>query len=447
MTALSVAPTESVVALPGLHLTEAGVVASGTSANASGLVKIPVTLPLGDALASSSLLQLGLLKDRHDLQSHQQIRSKLRQNSSFGDGIGSIPSDGIGSIPSVLVRKLWDIGRLMHDHLLFTEFIVILMSLLLPTTIKAFVAGRSWYLRFFRPRGDVHMLICSIDYKRTKYPLSCTSDADHMRRLQAACNSPSCSHVLIDSQCTKANVVEKIKSIGWSCGPDDSFVFYFAGHGMSVPDANKDESDSKEEGLVCYFEGCVKRDALLFDDELSELLTTNFNKRTNIFILADCYHSGVICNFTKPCWKGRQAVSIVSSGERPTSGGIGHGGSLTNSILLATGRLQQRTLDYYSVDDLYREFLFGQQDEEMKSMCGDVRDIALDHPEGISLKTLPWPLIPKDMDVSRMSAPKQANNTKPSKTSSSNTDIWKAASQTEAEGEPVSTESLKLCAS
>jgi hypothetical protein len=435
---LSISQVESVVAVQAIHLKKISDGKLETSSSKSRAA--------GVSASGASAISPGLVTDPPDLRRHKRVHGKVRQNSSLEEGTESIPFDGTTDVDSnALVRKARYIGRLVLDNVVFTVFMVLLMSLILPAAIKALVTDKgTYFLRFFRPRGDVHMLICSIDYKRTKYPLSCTSDGEHMRRLQEACISAPYSHVLTDSRCTRANVVEQIKSIGRCCGPDDTFVFYFAGHGMSVPDANNDESDSKDEALVCYFEGCVKRDAFLVDDDLAELLTTAFNKRTHILVLADCYHSGVICNFTKPCWKGRQAISIVSTGDRPTSGGIGRGGILTNSILLATERLQQRKLYSYSVDDLYREISC--VNEDVKSTCGDVRDIALNHPEGISVKTLPWPLIPKEVYVSPMSAPKQPTITETLKASSSSTDIWKAASQTEAEPEPISNESLTLCA-
>lgn len=392
------------------------------SAAAGAAVEVSGDLPMG-------LLQFETARDpktrRHAQVAAAAHRRQRQKDLAIGGPDGgktTEPSrDMTGSAECVELfigkhcRNIW------LDLFLLCSTVVVI-TLLIPVAIRALwqTVGEKLplFVRLARARGKTHMLVCAIDYKRTKYPLSCSTDGEYMCELQEVCGSDTHLHALIDSQCTKANLIAKIKSIGELCGPNDCFVFYFAGNGMTVPDVGGDEADQKEDALVCYFEGCVKRDAFWVDDEIAELFTKTFHKRTHVFVLADCVHSGLVCNFSKPCWKGRKAVSLVGCVDRQSVGECsGRGGIMTGAMLRAIERLQRRDEGTcYSVGQLFRELSFKKDEEFQKLSGGKRQDITLSYPEDLSPELIAWPLIPKVRYVSPMSAQKQV--------SSSSTDAW-----------------------
>ena len=68
--------------------------------------------------------------------------------------------------------------------------------------------------------------------------------------------------------------------------PFDKLVIYFIGHGTQIRDKNGDEQDGKDECLVF-------KDALVIDDDISDIVTKNkLCKR--LTLMADCCHSGTI---------------------------------------------------------------------------------------------------------------------------------------------------------
>lgn len=101
--------------------------------------------------------------------------------------------------------------------------------------------------------------------------------------------------VLEDSAATKAKVVDAFRShLIDGTKPGDKVVFYFSGHGSSMPDESGDEDDNADEFLVMHdtaLSGSSVSNALV-DDEISELLSELSGRE--VLVLVDACHSGTV---------------------------------------------------------------------------------------------------------------------------------------------------------
>jgi len=96
--------------------------------------------------------------------------------------------------------------------------------------------------------------------------------------------------IILDSECTKANVIDAIQELIDNTGPDDIGVITYSGHGTWVPDVSGDESDGRDEALALYD---VKTAGPLLDDTLVEIFRTRGYSARIIFISDSC-HSGTV---------------------------------------------------------------------------------------------------------------------------------------------------------
>lgn len=127
------------------------------------------------------------------------------------------------------------------------------------------------------------------DYPGTKSDLKgCVNDAkDWEKELNSRGFS---SVILLDSQCTKANMVKEFDKIIKATGADDIAVITYSGHGTWVPDKNGDEIDGRDEALCPYD---ISKGQVLLDDELVQI----FNQRgfsSRIIFISDSCHSGTV---------------------------------------------------------------------------------------------------------------------------------------------------------
>jgi hypothetical protein len=89
---------------------------------------------------------------------------------------------------------------------------------------------------------------------------------------------------LLTRAATRKAVSDALQQLARDTGPNDIAVFYYSGHGQSVPDKNGDEA--ADQALVLY-------DALLIDDDLADIWRT-FPAGARLIMVADCCHSGTI---------------------------------------------------------------------------------------------------------------------------------------------------------
>jgi hypothetical protein len=90
---------------------------------------------------------------------------------------------------------------------------------------------------------------------------------------------------LLDSQVTRANVIDKIKHITQTPGLTH-FVLTYSGHGSQVIDSNNDEADGKDETLYLY-------DGNLVDDDIREILS-QIPAGVKVAVISDSCHSGTV---------------------------------------------------------------------------------------------------------------------------------------------------------
>mmetsp|Transcript_41070 Transcript_41070/g.118087 ORF Transcript_41070/g.118087 Transcript_41070/m.118087 type:complete len:656 (+) Transcript_41070:89-2056(+) len=231
----------------------------------------------------------------------------------------------------------------------------------------------------------VHMVICALDYANTKCPLTCTLDGENIAELASLCNAKI--NTLVNEDATVGKVSDLVHQVGSRCGAGDYFIFYYAGHGASLPDQDGDEEDGKDEAF-CFVDcnGRTSPDCWLRDDDFAKLVTSSVHPETKIIILADCCHSGTVADLNKTVWSGYQVVSIAGCKDEQTSGDTGKGGIFTHSFLLAVDELCRQKRTAYSLGELYRETC-----KIDDTVFRSVQDISI---QAVPDDSLPWPLVP-----------------------------------------------------
>ncbi|WP_262714296.1 caspase family protein [Mucilaginibacter rubeus] len=96
--------------------------------------------------------------------------------------------------------------------------------------------------------------------------------------------------VLKGEDATHEDILAAMERIGGIVKPGDMFIFYYSGHGDTIPDINHDERNSKyDQVLVAY-------DQFVVDDEIDVIMRKYFTKTINCFMM-DCCHSGTTYKF------------------------------------------------------------------------------------------------------------------------------------------------------
>lgn len=237
---------------------------------------------------------------------------------------------------------------------------------------------------------QVHVLIVALDYRSLPDPsehLTCTIDGNNMHELASASGMQNTT-VLYDTQCSKPAVLDAIRKICFQMGPEDTFLFFYAGHATFIEDHNGEELD--DEGLVLVdAAGQWSRDTLVLDDEFAFVLCSRLPKTATFMGVFDCCHLGTMCDFKNPCWKGRQALAISGCRDNETSAHTGRGGMCTHSILLAIEALLRKGRTTFSCQELLRETL-----NENYTRFHSSQDITLSRTPRTLPSRVRWPLIP-----------------------------------------------------
>lgn len=108
---------------------------------------------------------------------------------------------------------------------------------------------------------------------------------------------PKRSVVLLDELARKKDVVGALETIAARADEDDTFVFYYSGHGGNdlvdgERDDPKDEEDGGDEYLVCQDSGAEGADGDISDDELKGLLQ-RIKCRTQLLVIDACHSGGL----------------------------------------------------------------------------------------------------------------------------------------------------------
>lgn len=209
--------------------------------------------------------------------------------------------------------------------------------------------------------GEVKLLIVALNYSYVEgAELTSTKDAKTVYRLADRCGVDAIS-VVTDKRGvgspsfpTKPVVLRYIKEVAQSCSPGDWFVWFFAGHGISVPDKNGDEADGMDEAFVVPSKsGKVSTRAALYDDEFCRALDTWIPDDVRILCICDCCHSGTICDIDSYRFR-HEIYQISAAQDHQESEDTGKGGALSIALRRATRMLAcAHGNEEYSIQALY----------------------------------------------------------------------------------------------
>ncbi len=118
------------------------------------------------------------------------------------------------------------------------------------------------------------------------------------------------SVVLTDSEATVGNIRAAFESLSGRIGPDDTFVFFYSGHGGRVPRQggfDRADPDGLDETLAMY-------DADITDDQMNELMAL-VDGGTSVIVLDACFSGG----FSKDVISAPGRIGFFSSEEDVTS--------------------------------------------------------------------------------------------------------------------------------
>jgi hypothetical protein len=120
---------------------------------------------------------------------------------------------------------------------------------------------------------------------------------------------PEDSITLTDAQATEQNLRDALNHVAAEAGPDDTFVFFYSGHGGRLERAGPEMSDpdALDETLVLY-------DEELRDDEVREMFSA-INAGTTLMFLDSCFSGG----FAKDLISVPGRMGMFSSEEDVTS--------------------------------------------------------------------------------------------------------------------------------
>ena len=102
---------------------------------------------------------------------------------------------------------------------------------------------------------------------------------------------------LLDSQATKAAMVNAIQSLIGGAVSGDVVVITYSGHGTYVPDTNGDEVDGLDEAL-CPYDLQTGGEALV-DDEINTLFSAR-KAGVRLVLISDSCHSGTVTRAAAP---------------------------------------------------------------------------------------------------------------------------------------------------
>mmetsp|Transcript_101877 Transcript_101877/g.287439 ORF Transcript_101877/g.287439 Transcript_101877/m.287439 type:complete len:753 (-) Transcript_101877:214-2472(-) len=194
-------------------------------------------------------------------------------------------------------------------------------------------------------------------------------------------------------------IVQELKQIGNTLGSNDSFVFFFGGHGMQAlePSADSLEADARDEEL-CFVEPNGHYTPLK-DDEIARIFLENFKPQTRILCVTDCCQSGTICDLSRAEFNGRPICHLAASPDTEDEVELevdytyGDGGAFTSSLLETIEDFVKRGRDAVSIAevhnaamDLYNSWAIGEGYDRMV--------FQFERPALFDPNSFVWPLMP-----------------------------------------------------
>eukprot|EP00931_Biecheleriopsis_adriatica_P097597 TRINITY_DN71415_c0_g1_i1.p1 TRINITY_DN71415_c0_g1~~TRINITY_DN71415_c0_g1_i1.p1 ORF type:complete len:374 (+),score=70.75 TRINITY_DN71415_c0_g1_i1:66-1187(+) len=264
--------------------------------------------------------------------------------------------------------------------------------------------------------GEVHMLICAPSYencpefesklaasarmnRKNMISLAQQSGVKDVEVLAATVPEPEDRFGLEWARCTKYNVIRKIGEIGRRVRSNDYFIFYYCGHGTQLPDeVLGDEFDGKDEAMVFLdYEGTIAdaSKSIMDDDEFSKLVSSRMPDGARVILIIEACHSATMGDLDRPCWKGKDVISIASCPDAETSKAF----RLTSCMMLAVEKISTAKLESKQAGDesvgLVFNAMLHEQNEVLKTICGDDgSDFQVRCVPWLSTGGMAWPLFP-----------------------------------------------------
>merc|ERR1740130_590377 len=118
---------------------------------------------------------------------------------------------------------------------------------------------------------------------------------------------------------SKPHILQMLKQIGQRCGPNDYFVWFYAGHDENVPDAPPaDEADGHDEAFVLPDvppkANFKDHEPWLIDDQFALAIDQLIPVSCRVLCVNDCCHSATICDVNSYAWRHR-VISISACGD------------------------------------------------------------------------------------------------------------------------------------
>lgn len=239
----------------------------------------------------------------------------------------------------------------------------------------------------------MHMLILALDYKYTGRPLTCTTAARSVEELARQCGAQWLTP-MYDEECTREKVLHAVQQMTSKCGPDDVFIFYFAGHGASAEDGSGTAASSPQAGdagdsfVLVDRNGQVSSSTLLSGHELASAVFAGCREETRVLFLVDTCHSGTIIDLTRGAWEGRQAI-LVAGTQDPHTTDEDRGAIFSHTLLLAIDKLSKVGRDNYSVGMLFNAALY-----ENDLVFSSKQDLNVQAAARFATDAMAWPLVP-----------------------------------------------------
>lgn len=92
--------------------------------------------------------------------------------------------------------------------------------------------------------------------------------------------------IILDSQATRANLLNEFENLITRAEPDDVIVFTYSGHGTNVIDVSGDEPDGYDEALYVY-------DGIILDDTLRAVIQ-KLKTGVHLVVISDSCFSGTV---------------------------------------------------------------------------------------------------------------------------------------------------------
>lgn len=186
----------------------------------------------------------------------------------------------------------------------------------------------------------------------------------------------------------KKTILGAWRKLGHELGPNDCFVFFYAGHGSQMTDDNGDEQDGLDE-VMCFVTPDGYRD-FVRDDEVSEILLNHFKPTTKVLFVTDCCHCATICDLQRPALKNRPILHLSAVKDEQTATDIGDGGAFTSSLLEVVEDCFRDDDTRQSVVDVFNN-VYGKYNQ---NKGWSDQDFEFEQTYDYDPDTFPWPLQP-----------------------------------------------------